>query len=182
MSTDGRQPESDSNRPTLPTKAQIRTLAYGSQRHYEFSPEPPAQEPPPPKTEAADDAWIIAATKGDGWDIWLCDQVLRGCEIETQIVTKGIRSIRVRRQNYSQAIRKLQEQKQLLWHKPTGMANWIVSFVFLGVLAIFAVGGVIYGGTMSEGSVLPSGMVCLAVLLPVIILALFGVATAFRRR
>ena len=61
------------------------------------------------------------------------------------------------------------------------MANWIVSFVFLGIVGVFAVGSIIYAGTMSQGSALPAGMVYFAVLLPVIILALFAIATAMRR-
>jgi hypothetical protein len=107
--------------------------------------------------------------------------VWRGHDIESLVVTSGIPSVRVRRKDYSAAIRKLQQDKARLWHKPTGMANWIVSFVFLGIVSVFAVGSIIYAGTMSQGSTLPAGMVYFAVLLPVIILALFAIATAMRR-
>jgi hypothetical protein len=181
---------SDSSHPErrLPTKAQIRAAAYGGRQ-----PTPPMVELPPQHTAEAiplavpsdpktDDTWLIAATKADGWDIWLCDQVLRGHEIDSEVVTSGIPAVRVRRKDYSAAIRKLQEEKSKLWSKPTGMANWIVSIVFLGVLGVLAGGGVFYATMMSQGSVLPTETVVFAVLLPVIILALFGVATAFRRR
>jgi hypothetical protein len=189
MADGSQNSESSPSEQRLPIKAQIRAAAYGGRQQPAPIVDVPAEteaEPLPlavPSNPASADTWLIAATKADGWDIWLCDQVLRGHEIESEVVASGIPSVRVRRKDYSAAIRKLQEEKSRLWQKPTGMANVIVSLVFVGMIAFLTCGGVIASGRFSQTGGIGAGeMLFIAILLPVVVLVVFGFITALRRR
>jgi hypothetical protein len=188
MSDGSQSPDTNSSERRLPTKAQIRAAAYGGRQLppiVDLSPQT-AQEPLPLPVQTdstSADTWLIAATKADGWDIWLCDQVLRGHEIQSEVVTSGVPSVRVRRKDYSAAIRKLQQEKSRLWRKPTSSANLIVSLVFIGTLALLSCGGVIGSGIARQTSGVASAeLVFFAILIPVILLGAFYLASLVRWR
>ncbi len=89
---------------------------------------------------AEDDRWIVAATARDGWRVDVCDQVLRGKGIATQLESAGGKMLLVKRSDYSAAVAALESDKRRLWSKPGKLDGTIVTVTFLFVVSAVIIG------------------------------------------